>query len=69
MLPLLGEHNVYNALAAIAVAAAFNVSAGADKNALMDVRLTGKRQEFMQFGSVTVINDAYNASLPLWQAH
>ena len=32
------------------------------KNALKNVRLTGKRQEFMQFGSVTVINDAYNAS-------
>ena len=62
VLPLLGEHNVYNALAAIAVAAAFNVPLVQIKNALMDVRLTGKRQEFMQFGSVTVINDAYNAS-------
>ena len=59
---LLGEHNVYTALAAIAVAAAFNVPLVQIKNALKDVRLTGKRQEFMQFGSVTVINDAYNAS-------
>ena len=62
VLPLLGEHNVYNALAAIAVAAAFNVPLAQIKNALKNVRLTGKRQEFMQFGSVTVINDAYNAS-------
>ena len=62
VLPLLGEHNVYNALAAIAVAAAFNVPLAQIKNALKDVRLTGKRQEFMQFGKVTVINDAYNAS-------
>ena len=62
VLPLLGEHNVYNALAAIAVATAFNVPLAQIKKALKNVRLTGKRQEFMQFGSVTVINDAYNAS-------
>ena len=62
VLPLLGEHNVYNALAAIAVAVTFNVPLAQIKEALKNVRLTGKRQEFMQFGSVTVINDAYNAS-------
>ena len=61
-LPLLGEHNVYNALAAIGVAVTFNVPLAQVKAALKDVKLTGKRQEFVQIGAVTVINDAYNAS-------
>ena len=62
VLPLLGEHNVYNALAAIGVAVTFNVPLVQVKTALKDVKLTGKRQEFVQIGAVTVINDAYNAS-------
>ena len=62
VLPLLGEHNVYNALAAIGVAVTFNVPLAQVKAALKDVKLTGKRQEFVQIGAVTVINDAYNAS-------
>ena len=62
VLPLLGEHNVYNALAAIGVAVTFNVPLAQVKTALKDVKLTGKRQEFVQIGAVTVINDAYNAS-------
>ena len=62
VLPLLGEHNIYNALAAIGVAVTFNVPLAQVKTALKDVKLTGKRQEFVQIGAVTVINDAYNAS-------
>ena len=62
VLPLLGEHNIYNALAAIGVAVTFNVPLAQVKVALKDVKLTGKRQEFVQIGAVTVINDAYNAS-------
>ena len=62
VLPLLGEHNVYNALAAIGVAVTFNVPLAQVKTALKDIKLTGKRQEFVQIGAVTVINDAYNAS-------
>ena len=62
VLPLLGEHNIYNALAAIGVAVTFNVPLAQVKAALKDVKLTGKRQEFVQIGAVTVINDAYNAS-------
>lgn len=61
-LPLLGEHNVYNALAAIAAALVFKVSLAQIGEALKNVKLTGKRQEFVQLGAVTVINDAYNAS-------
>ena len=61
-LPLLGEHNVYNALAAVAAAVTFNVPLAQIKLALKNVKLTGKRQEIVQLGAVTVINDAYNAS-------
>ena len=62
VLPLLGEHNVYNALAALGVAVTFNVPLAQAAEALKNVQLTGKRQELVQIGSVTVINDAYNAS-------
>ncbi len=62
VLPLLGAHNVYNALAAIAVAVTFGVTLPQIAEALKNVRLTGKRQEILQIGAVTVINDAYNAS-------
>lgn len=62
MLPLLGAHNVYNALAAISAALIFGVSLAQVKEALQSVQLTGKRQEIVQLGAVTVINDAYNAS-------
>lgn len=62
VLPLLGAHNVYNALAAIAAAVTFGVTLPQIADALKEVQLTGKRQEILQFGAVTVINDAYNAS-------
>jgi len=58
----IGEHNVYNALAAIAVGAYFGVKLDDMVAALYDCEVTGKRQEILQFGTVTVINDAYNAS-------
>ena len=52
-MPFIGEHNVQNALAAIAVGAAFGVKLNNSAKALMTAKLTGSRQE---------INDAYNAS-------
>ena len=61
-LPLIGEHNVMNALAAIAVGRYFGVKLNDMKNALAAVRITDSRQEVLHFGSYTVIDDAYNAS-------
>lgn len=61
-LPLIGEHNVMNALAAIAVAESFNISEKNIVEALNNATLTGKRQEILRFGSIIAINDAYNAS-------
>ncbi|SDN63781.1 UDP-N-acetylmuramoyl-tripeptide--D-alanyl-D-alanine ligase [Alkalicoccus daliensis] len=62
-IPVLGSHNVNNALAAIAVAQQFNVPASAVKKGLQQLKVTGMRTELLEGkNGVTVINDAYNAS-------
>ena len=61
-IPQIGEHNVMNALSAIAVGRHFGVKLNNIKEALQGTVLTGSRQELLCFGSYTVINDAYNAS-------
>lgn len=61
-IPQIGEHNVMNALSAIAVGLHFGVKLNDMKNSLAEARLTGSRQELLHFGNYTVINDAYNAS-------
>lgn len=61
-MPFIGEHNVQNALAAIAVATTFGVKLNDGAKALATAKLTGSRQEIVHFGTLTVINDAYNAS-------
>lgn len=61
-MPFIGEHNVQNALAAIAVAATFGVKLKDSALALKSAKLTGSRQEIVRLGSLTIINDAYNAS-------
>ncbi|WP_214484431.1 UDP-N-acetylmuramoyl-tripeptide--D-alanyl-D-alanine ligase [Bacillus sp. SM2101] len=63
ILPVLGEHNVYNALAAIATARYFHVSWDKIKEGLEKVKLTNMRMERIVAPSgLTIINDAYNAS-------
>jgi len=61
-LQLIGEHNVYNALSAIAGAACYGVALEESVKALATARLTGSRQEIIYIGDITFINDAYNAS-------
>lgn len=61
-MPFIGEHNVQNALAAIAVGAVFGVKLNDSAKALRTAKLTGSRQEIVRAGTLTVINDAYNAS-------
>lgn len=62
-LPQIGEHNIMNALAAIAVGRHLGVSLDAAAAALKDPgRASAMRQEILYFGTCTVINDAYNAS-------
>lgn len=67
-LPLIGKHNVMNALAAIAVAKYFKVDDISIKAALSGVSLSGKRQEIIKVAGVTCINDAYNASVASMQS-
>ncbi len=61
-LPLLGRHNVLDALAAIAVGEVYGVPDENIAHGLEHLQMTGMRQEILQFGDITVINDAYNAS-------
>ncbi|WP_019909314.1 UDP-N-acetylmuramoyl-tripeptide--D-alanyl-D-alanine ligase [Paenibacillus sp. HW567] len=62
-LPLPGQHNVVNALAALAVARHYSVSEDNIKDGLSKLKLTGMRIEVMQAASgLILLNDAYNAS-------
>ncbi|KWX70445.1 UDP-N-acetylmuramoyl-tripeptide--D-alanyl-D-alanine ligase [Paenibacillus jilunlii] len=62
-LPLPGQHNVVNALAALAVARHFSISEDNIEEGLSKLKLTGMRIEMLQAASgLTMLNDAYNAS-------
>lgn len=61
-LQVIGEHNVYNALSAMAGAACYGVALEDSAKALAGARLTSSRQEIIYIGDITFINDAYNAS-------
>lgn len=53
-LQLIGEHNVYNALSAIAGAACYGVPMEESARALATARLTGSRQEIIYIGDITL---------------
>ncbi|MDT8862435.1 UDP-N-acetylmuramoyl-tripeptide--D-alanyl-D-alanine ligase [Alkalihalobacillus sp. MEB130] len=62
-IPVLGKHNINNALSAIAIAKQFGVTVSDIKKGLELIKITGMRTELIQGkGGVAVINDAYNAS-------
>ncbi|MDP3730445.1 MAG: UDP-N-acetylmuramoyl-tripeptide--D-alanyl-D-alanine ligase [Candidatus Omnitrophota bacterium] len=61
-LSLIGTHNVYNALAAIAVAYSFDISYLATKKALSEYSPANMRLNARRVGDVTVIDDAYNSN-------
>jgi UDP-N-acetylmuramoyl-tripeptide--D-alanyl-D-alanine ligase len=63
-IPMLGEHNVLNALAAAAVGIAVGMEVTDIARALTTLKLMSKwRMEVHQIpGNLTVINDAYNAN-------
>ncbi|MBR2366836.1 MAG: UDP-N-acetylmuramoyl-tripeptide--D-alanyl-D-alanine ligase [Oscillospiraceae bacterium] len=60
-IPLDGEHNVMNALAAIAVALSASVRPEKIQAALSVFRNTGMRQQILSHEGVTIIADCYNA--------
>ncbi len=61
-IPTVGIHNVYNALAAMAVGYATGVNPAAAAAALANYVPAGMRQNLVQVGGVQVIEDCYNAS-------
>ncbi|MEC1260589.1 UDP-N-acetylmuramoyl-tripeptide--D-alanyl-D-alanine ligase [Bacillus swezeyi] len=62
-IPVLGKHNVKNALAAIAAGDLLNVSRTHIAEGLTKLKVTGMRLELMKTrAGIAVINDAYNAS-------
>ncbi len=61
-LPLPGEHNIANALCAIAVGQWFGLAGDAIAAALANVPGMPMRAQILQRGGITFINDAYNAN-------
>ena len=61
-LNLLGEHNVINALAAIAVASQFNMSVRAAARALADIKPPSMRLDPLTVNGISVVNDSYNSN-------
>lgn len=62
-IPILGRHNIVNALAAVAVACEFDMEWEDIRQGLAKVRLTKMRGEMLDgVNGSAIINDAYNAS-------
>lgn len=61
-LPTTGEHNVYDALAALAVGLQLDIPLKDAAKALAGYRPAGMRENVVEKGGVTVIEDCYNAS-------
>ncbi len=61
-LSLLGEHSIYNALAAIAVGLEYGVPLEAAVQSLASLTAGDKRGEVLHVGGATVINDCYNSN-------
>src|SRR5262249_9442339 len=61
-LPLMGKHNVYNGLAAIAVGLQQGMSLAQSAGALAKLSPADKRGQVVRIGNITVINDCYNSN-------
>jgi UDP-N-acetylmuramoyl-tripeptide--D-alanyl-D-alanine ligase len=61
-LPLVGEHNILNALAAVAVGLARGLKPPEAVGALETLVPPDKRGQVLQLGNITVINDCYNSN-------
>lgn len=62
-LPVLGQHNIHNALAGILIACHFGLSVEEMKEGLQSLKLTQMRMEMVEGKKgESIINDAYNAS-------
>jgi UDP-N-acetylmuramoyl-tripeptide--D-alanyl-D-alanine ligase len=61
-LSLVGTHNIYNALAAVAVGLERGLTPSEAVSALATLAPADKRGEVVQVGNITVINDCYNSN-------
>lgn len=67
-LRLVGVHNVYNALAAVAVALERGLNLSEAVGALASLLPTDKRGQVVKLGNITIINDCYNSNPKALQA-
>ena len=61
-LPLIGDHNILNALAAVSVSIASGIKVSEAVAALSTLKPADKRGQVLQLGNITVINDCYNSN-------
>ena len=61
-LPVPGEHNVINAMLAMAVGIALSIPSKEIVSALADFTMTKMRMDVITDGDITIINDCYNAA-------
>jgi UDP-N-acetylmuramoyl-tripeptide--D-alanyl-D-alanine ligase len=62
VLHLVGTHNIYNALAAVAVGLERGLSLAEASSALATLAPADKRGAVVQLGNITIINDCYNSN-------
>lgn len=67
-IPTVGEHNIYNAMAAILVGMSLDLSMEEIKDGLKNYTATKMRLDIIKNDKMTIINDAYNASPDSMQA-
>ena len=61
-LNLLGAHNIYNAMAAIAVALNFGIGHKAIRKALVNYKPSNMRLELEKVSGIDILNDSYNSN-------
>jgi UDP-N-acetylmuramoyl-tripeptide--D-alanyl-D-alanine ligase len=61
-LPLVGEHNILNALAAVAVAVELGIQPSTAVASLATISPADKRGEVVQLNGATIVNDCYNSN-------
>lgn len=61
-IPTVGEHNIYNAMAAILVGLSLELTLDEIKSGLKNFKATAMRLDIVKNDNMTIINDTYNAS-------
>ena len=61
-IPIAGEHNVYNALAAVSVARELGLTRDEMKRGIESVQTIGGRSNLIHKNGITIIDDCYNAN-------